>query len=124
MKVICIGLPLLIAAGNAIAERGLGLGLQTAQAATQGVDARLQQRHQALVAADAEVRAAQSALDAAQRRLAEGEEPLPGERTGTASGFSRLNEAYFERQHTLRAAVISAQQRLDSALSRRNALRE
>src|SRR5262245_32157007 len=49
----------------------------------------------ALEAADAEVRAAQTALDEAKARLQRGAEPLPGERTPTASGRTRLNEAYF-----------------------------
>jgi hypothetical protein len=73
--------------------------------------------------ADNEVRAAERALAAAQANLDAGQEPLPGERTGLARGGSRLNEAYWERQESLRKAVTEAQERLDRAVAVRNALR-
>lgn len=80
---------------------------------------------QALDAAAAEVAAAEKALAEAKRRLAEGEEPLPGERTGIAGsgGRSRLNEAYFKRQDALKKAVEAAEKRLEQAHARRNAVR-
>lgn len=80
---------------------------------------------QAIDAAVAEVDAAEKALVDAKRRLAEGEEPLPGERTGIAGsgGRSRLNEAYFKRQESLRKTVEAAEKRLAQAHARRNAVR-
>jgi hypothetical protein len=74
-------------------------------------------------AADEEVRAATGALENAKARLASGQEPLPGERTGTAGGASRLNEEYWARQQELQKAVDAAQSRLDRAVAQRNALR-
>jgi len=80
---------------------------------------------QAIDAAAAEVAAAEKALAEAKRRLAEGEEPLPGERTGIAGsgGRSRLNETYFKRQEALKKAVEDAEKRLEQANARRNAAR-
>ena len=49
-----------------------------------------------------------------QRRKA-GEEPLPGERLGTAGGNSRLTDAYFERQKGLEATVAAAKKRVEDA---------
>ena len=65
--------------------------------------------------AAAEVAAAENALADARRRLAEGEEPLPGERSGIGGGRSRLNEAYAQRQATLKRAVEAAEKRLQQA---------
>lgn len=76
-----------------------------------------------LAAANEEVRAAAAALDNAKARLASGQEPLPGERTGTAGGGSRLNEDYWVRQQELQKAVDAAQAQLDRAVAQRNALR-
>lgn len=60
-----------------------------------------------------------NALDAARKALAQaeaardsGKEPLPSERSGIAGGGSRLNQAYFERQKSLEAAVAAARKRL------------
>src|SRR5690242_14623397 len=44
-----------------------------------------------------DVARAQQAVQDAKKALEAGREPLPGERQGTASGFSRLTDAYFER---------------------------
>ena len=54
-------------------------------------------------------------LETARRAKADGEEPLPGERTGTVSGRSRLNEAYWARQNALQRSVDLAQRRLERA---------
>jgi hypothetical protein len=80
-------------------------------------------RSQRLAQADDEVRAAEAALNDARLRLTAGREPLPGERTGTASGGSRLNEAYEARQAANERAVADAEARLDRAIAARNALR-
>ena len=73
--------------------------------------------------ADEEVRAAEAALNAARLRQAGGREPLEGERTGTATGASRLNETYDARQRENENAVADAQARLDRAVAARNAVR-
>jgi hypothetical protein len=73
-----------------------------------------------LRAADTEVRAATESLERARAQLQAGAEPLPGERTGTAGGGSRLNEAYEERQLANRKAVVDAEERLQRAVAARN----
>jgi len=80
-------------------------------------------QQQALDAADEQVKSAQQALDQAKAALEAGREPQPGERIGTASGASRLNEVYFQRIQSLEQAVSAAQKRLDDALAARNAAR-
>jgi hypothetical protein len=61
------------------------------------------------------IRAAEAQLESARNTLANGQEPLPGERTGTAGGRSRLNDAYYERQQANERAVEQAQKDLDAA---------
>jgi hypothetical protein len=80
-------------------------------------------RIQRLDEADAEVRAATEALERARAQLQSGIEPLPGERTGTAGGGSRLNEAYEQRQAANQKAVADAEERLQRAVAARNAAR-
>jgi hypothetical protein len=77
-------------------------------------------RAQRLRAATAEVEAATQALAQARATLEGGKEPLPGERTGTAGGGSRLNEGYWARQAANEQAVTNAQSRLDAAVAARN----
>ena len=76
-----------------------------------------------LAAADRNVQEATRALEDARARLAVGQEPLPGERTGTAGGMSRLNDEYWARQQSLKDAVAAAQANLDRAVAARNAVR-
>jgi len=54
-------------------------------------------------------------LERARKQLADGKDPLPGERTGTAGGGSRLNDQYWARQKANEAAVAKAQKALDDA---------
>ncbi len=61
------------------------------------------------------IREAEAQLEAARDELANGKEPLPGERIGTAGGNSRLTEAYFQRQESNQRAVTQAQEELDAA---------
>jgi hypothetical protein len=61
----------------------------------------------------AQIQEAQKALKDAEAAQLAGKEPLPGERTGTAGGASRLEESYFARQQALEAAVVAARKRLD-----------
>lgn len=63
----------------------------------------------------AEVIRAEMLLEDAKRQQEEGVEPLPGERTGTVSGKSRLNEAYHERQKLLAKYVNYAEEALKKA---------
>jgi len=55
---------------------------------------------------------AAAALARAKANLEKGKEPLPGERTGTAGGGSRLNDAYWARQRANEKAVQDAEARL------------
>jgi hypothetical protein len=87
------------------------------------VDVRLRERSRALEAADADLRSARLALEEARRRQLAGEEPLPGERSGNVGGKSRLNEAYFTRQASLKQAVAQAEQPLERAQAGFNELR-
>jgi hypothetical protein len=77
-------------------------------------------RAQRLREATQEVEAATQALAQARTQLETGKEPLPGERTGTAGGGSRLNDAYWARQTANEQAVARAQSRLDAAVAARN----
>jgi Domain of unknown function (DUF4124) len=77
-------------------------------------------RAQRLRTATAEVEAATQALAQANAQLQSGKEPLSGERTGTAGGGSRLNDAYWARQQANEQAVAKAQSRLDAAIAARN----
>jgi hypothetical protein len=61
------------------------------------------------------VRAAEQALRDAETALAKGEEPLPGERIGTAGGTSRLTDAYWKRQQQLKDDVGRARAALEKA---------
>ena len=54
-------------------------------------------------------------LDTARQAKAIGEEPMPGERVGTVSGRSRLNESYWLRQDALARNVERAELRLERA---------
>src|SRR5262245_5704248 len=58
-------------------------------------------------------RDARQALQDAERARAAGKEPLPGERTGTAGGGSRLNDAYYERQKKLDEDVEKARRAVE-----------
>ena len=77
-------------------------------------------RQQRMRDATAEVDAATLALAQARAALEAGKEPLPGERTGTAGGGSRLNDEYWARQAQNEQAVAKAQARLDQAVAARN----
>jgi hypothetical protein len=55
---------------------------------------------------------ARDALQKAEAARKAGEEPLPGERQGTAGGASRLTDAYFQRQKGLESAVEAAKKRV------------
>jgi hypothetical protein len=66
---------------------------------------------------------AEMLLEDAKKRQEAGVEPLPGERTGNASGGSRLNEAYQARQQALERDVAEAEAVLKKANSDRDALR-
>jgi hypothetical protein len=71
----------------------------------------------------AEVRAADAAVKAAEAKRDQGEEPQGGERSGTATGFSRLNENYFARQQALEQEIAAARKRYDDAVKRWNDLK-
>ena len=72
--------------------------------------------------ADSEVIRAEMLLEDAKKRKEAGVEPLPGERSGTASGGSRLNDAYVARQKALARDVEQAEAALKQAMAERDAL--
>jgi hypothetical protein len=57
----------------------------------------------------------EKAVKAAEAAQAAGREPIEGERVGTAGGYSRLTDAYWERQQQLEQAVQEARKRLEQA---------
>jgi hypothetical protein len=67
----------------------------------------------------ASIEDAEKQLEMARETLAAGKEPLPGERTGTAGGGSRLTDAYFERQRANEQALRDAERALEEARARR-----
>lgn len=73
--------------------------------------------------ANSDVIHAEMRVEDAKKRKEAGVEPLPGERTGTASGASRLNDAYKARQRALAQAVVEAQAALKKSVAERDALR-
>ena len=73
--------------------------------------------------ATSDVIRAEMLLEDARQRQRDGTEPLPGERSGTASGGSRLNDAYAHRQEALARQVDEARAALDRAIAERDALR-
>jgi hypothetical protein len=73
--------------------------------------------------ADSDVIRAEMLLEDAKKRRQSGVEPLPGERTGNASGGSRLNQAYRDRQQALTQNVDAAEAALQKAVAERDALR-
>lgn len=79
-------------------------------------------RQRSVQDADADVLKAEMLLEDAKKRQAAGIEPLPGERTGNASGGSRLNEQYQARQQRLREDVAEAEAMLNRARTERTAL--
>jgi len=86
-------------------------------ATVQSANARIAQVNQAndnVIRAEQNLRDAQAALEA-------GREPLPGERIGTVSGYSRLNDSYATRVAGLEQAVEQARANLDQAYRNRNA---
>ncbi|HEX7385491.1 MAG TPA: hypothetical protein VF291_14335, partial [Burkholderiaceae bacterium] len=66
---------------------------------------------------------ARQQLKEAKARLESGREPLEGERTGTATGGSRLNDTYWARQKANESAVDAAEKRVREAQEAVNQLR-
>lgn len=73
--------------------------------------------------AQTDVTRAEMLLEDAKRRLADGAVPEPGERTGTVSGKSRLNQNYMARQDALERDVERARLNLERAKNERNNMR-
>ena len=72
--------------------------------------------------AESDVIRAEMLLEDARKKQEAGVEPLPGERTGTVSGGSRLNARYHERQKTLVREVAEAEAMLNRTRAERKAL--
>jgi uncharacterized protein DUF4124 len=88
-------------------------GIQTTQPGDKGALRKIEQDRVKRERADDQLHAAEKLLRDAEEALAKGEEPLPGERTGTAGGGSRLNEAYWARQEKLKKDVELARLNLE-----------
>lgn len=73
----------------------------------------------AVDAVDAELGRAEDDLSAAMKAAGEGAAPLPGERSGTATGGSRLNDAYQKRQDELSESVRRQRKKVDDLLEKR-----
>lgn len=80
-------------------------------------------RKKTLDEATSDVIRAEMLLEDAKKRQAQGVEPLPGERTGNATGGSRLNDAYQSRQQSLAKDVGEAEAALMKAQSERDTVR-
>jgi hypothetical protein len=63
------------------------------------------------------IAALEEKLDEAKRKLADGKEPLPGERKGIVGAGTRLTDAYWDRQKANQQAVDNAQRALDDAIA-------
>lgn len=72
--------------------------------------------------AESEVIRAEMLLEDAKKRLQAGAEPLPGERSSTANGNSKLNDAYTARQKALAHDVEEAEAALRQAVAERDAV--
>lgn len=68
---------------------------------------------------DAELGRAEDDLSAAMKAAGEGAVPLPGERSGTATGGSRLNDSYQKRQDELSESVKRQRKKVDDLLEKR-----
>lgn len=79
-------------------------------------------RRRTLQDAESDVLKAEMLLEDARKRQQAGIEPLPGERTGNATGGSRLNEDYQARQQRLKEDVAEAEAMLRRARTERTAL--
>lgn len=66
-------------------------------------------------ARNARIEAAEKQVELAKQRLEAAKEVGPGDRTGTASGGSRLNESYWERVRKAESALEEAQAALKAA---------
>jgi len=83
----------------------------------------LEQRISRQDLAYAELQAALEAVREAEAAREAGREPLPGERLGSRSGYSRLTSAYAARQQQLESALEAARQRLSAARQAWNEVR-
>jgi hypothetical protein len=81
-----------------------------------GAESKVQQMEAARKREDAKVdqrRQAEEAVRRAEAALANGKEPLPGERIGTAGGASRLTDSYWARQKQLQEDLVKARDNLN-----------
>ena len=88
--------------GVQVLQPGAEGALQQMESARKRGDAKADQRSQA-----------EEALRQAEAAAANGKEPLPGERIGTAGGKSRLTESYQMRQNKLQQNVDNARDALN-----------
>ena len=95
------------------AKAGIGSALTPEEKArAEALTKQRQQTETAQAAKDQRLTQARDAVKQAELALANGKEPLPGERMGLAGGGSRLTEAYFARQKSLEEGVTKARKNL------------
>jgi len=88
--------------GVQVIRPGTESQVQKMEAGRKKEDAKVDQRRQA-----------EEAVRNAEAALANGKEPLPGERIGTAGGASRLTDSYWERQKKLKEDLVNARDNLN-----------
>lgn len=72
----------------------------------------MRDRREGIEAKENRIREAEEAVRKAEAAIANGKEPLPGERIGTAGGGSRLNDSYWARQKKLQEDLVKARDNL------------
>ena len=88
-------------------------GVQINPPGAQGVVEEGARARQRTEVSSGRLREAEERVRQAEAALANGKEPLPGERTGTAGGGSRLNDSYWARQKKLREDLVNARDELN-----------
>ena len=93
--------------------------LEQGRLAGEQADARQQERQQIML----QIEEVRNSLAQANEALTAGEGPLPGERQRTATGGTRLSEAYHQRREAETTRVEQLQQQLDDLYGQLNKLR-
>jgi len=88
-------------------------GVQINPPGTQGAVEEGAKTRQRTEVSGSRLREAEERVRQAEAALANGKEPLPGERTGIAGGGSKLNDSYWARQKKLREDLVKARDDLN-----------
>ena len=85
---------------------------QEIQQAAESADSSVEQRMNVRAELKTSLEQSKTSLQAAEEALANGQEPLPGERLGKVGGGTRLSDAYWNRIHKLELDVEQAQRQV------------